>query len=119
MRSPATLLRVMVEFVIILVGAFILRVAVMRRYYFDRRSVGWLVVGGALVALGARSLWRAMKTDARAEEWIRGASQTLVGVLMLSIAGVPFRMEGALLCTIGGVLILRGLVNAVLALRAG
>jgi hypothetical protein len=109
----------MVEFVIVLVGAFILRVAVSGRYSFNPRSVAWLGVGAVLVVLGGRSLWRTMQSNTRADEWIRGVSQALVGLLMLSVAGLPIRMESTLLAMAGGVLILRGLVNSVLVLRTG
>lgn len=118
MRSPASLLRLLIEFVFILLGAFILRIALTGRYFFDRRSLLWIAIGAVVVLLGIRGLWRASQSAAPAEDRIRGASHALVGLAMLGVAALPFDFEGPLLAIAGGVLILRGLVTAVIVLRS-
>ncbi len=119
MRGPASMLRVVIEFIFILLGALILWVAVTGRYFFNRRSVGWIALGAALVVLGARSILRASQSGAAAEDRIRGASHALVGLLMLSVASLPFEFVGPLLGIAGGVLMLRGAANTVIVLRGG
>jgi len=118
MRDPASLLRLVIEFIFILLGALLLWVALTGRYFFDRRSWAWILLGALLVLFGARGLYRAIHSAAATEERIRGASHALVGLSMLGVAGLPFEFVGPLLGVAGGVLIVRGLATAVLVLRA-
>jgi len=53
----------------------------------------------------------------RGEQWTRGLSLTLLGIVMLAISRVPFLWVGPLLAFAGAVLALRGLVGAALIFR--
>ena len=117
MRSATDLLRVFIEFVFILLGSMILWVAVTGRYFFDRRDLRWIALGTALFLFGAQGLWRCRKSPGATEDLVRGVSHVLVGLLMLGVAALPFGFEGPLLGIAGGILIFRGLANAVLVFR--
>jgi hypothetical protein len=117
MRSATDLLRVLIEFVFILLGSLILWVSVTGRYFFDRRAIAWIALGAALFLFGVRGLWRARKFAAAPEDFVRGISHVLVGLMMLGVAALPFRFEGPLLGIAGTILIFRGLANAVLVFR--
>lgn len=119
MRSPAEILRVLIEFVFILLGSMVLWVAVTGRYFFDRRSGLWMALGAVLLLFGARSFWRARQSATAPEDRIRGASHALIGLMMLGVATLPFGFEGPLLGIAGGILIVRGLASAVMIMREG
>jgi hypothetical protein len=118
MRSAASLLRLLIEFVFILLGAFILRIALTGRYFFDRRAPLWIIVGILLTLAGARGLWQARRASASLEDRIRGVALTLVGLMMLGVAALPFPYEGILMAIAGGALIFRGLGSALIVLRS-
>jgi hypothetical protein len=119
MRSPAEILRVLIEFVFILLGSMILWVAVTGRYFFDRRSLLWILIGAVALLSGVRSLWRARQSAALQEDRVRGASFVLLGLMMLGVAVLPFRFEATLMGVAAGALILRGLTIAVMVMRKG
>jgi hypothetical protein len=54
----------------------------------------------------------------RWENWTRGLSLALLGILMLVISRVPFSWVGPLLAAAGGLLVLRGVTGSALIYRA-
>jgi hypothetical protein len=61
---------------------------------------------------------RAARTSDRAVARVGGASLVLVGFAMLALVFLAFKWVGLVLAAAGGVLALRGLLAAVLSLRA-
>jgi hypothetical protein len=117
MLGPQQLLRIIIELIFVLLGGLIVWLGVSGRIFFDRRSVTWLILSAALVLWGVRAMYRPEKWWSRWEQWIRGASLTLLGVLMLAIARVPFAGVRALFIAAGVILVLRGLASSLLVLR--
>ncbi len=117
MQSPAKLIRLGQELVFVLLGLLLIRVAAIGRFLWDRKSEMWVVLGALLFVLGVRAWLRAGKYVTRWEHRVRGASLVLLGACMLAITLAPFGWIAGLLVTAGGVLALRGVAMAVLALR--
>ena len=64
------------------------------RINFDPRSVLWLAVSIGVIAWGALALAKPGQWWARWQKWNRGGSMILLGLLMLAIGRVPFRLGG-------------------------
>jgi len=123
MLNPANLLRMMTEFIFILLGGFLAWVGLSGRLdpgNFNPRGPAWLGLGAVLIYWGART-WaktaRAARTADRAAAQVGGASLILVGLTMLSLAFVEFRLVGIIFAAAGMILALRGILAAVLSLR--
>jgi hypothetical protein len=119
MVSPANLFRMLVEMIFVLLGAFLVWIGVSERFLFDPRRPAWMVLGIVLVYWGART-WikttRARRTVDRFIARLGGTSLVIVGFLMLGLSFVELRWVGAVLALAGGILVLRGLLSAILAL---
>jgi hypothetical protein len=120
MLSPANLFRMMTEFIFILLGGFLMWLGLSDRFMFNPRSPAWLGLGAVLIYWGARA-WtktsRAAWTPDRTVERIGGTSLILVGIMMLGLVMLEFRLVGVALAVSGGILAVRGLAAAVLSLR--
>jgi hypothetical protein len=117
MLSTSTLLRFLNELVLLLLGGLLVWVALTERFYPNRRSLPWLVLGAFLVYWGLRAATRAGRYASRWEHYVRGGSLALVGVVMLGIAWAPFDWIKPLLIAAGAILILRGCASAALVSR--
>jgi len=117
MLKTASLLRLLNELVLLLLGGLLVWVALTGRFFPDRRSVPWLVLGAFLVYWGLRAAARAGRCASRWEHYVRGGSLALVGLLMLGMAWVPFDWIKPLLIAAGAILILRSLAEATLLAR--
>ncbi len=116
MFSTDRLLRVIVELLFVLLGALVIWLGVTGHIFFDRRSLGWLGVGVILVLWGARGLYKPSRLLSQKENWARGVSLVLLGLVMLVISRVAFTWVGPLLALAGAVLAVRGLAGAGLVL---
>ena len=120
MPNPANMFRMMIEFIFILLGGFLVWLGLSNRFLFNPKSPGWLGLGGVLIYWGVRA-WaktaRAARTSDRMVERIGGTSLILVGLMMLGLVVVGFRWVGIALALTGAILILRGMAAAVLSLR--
>ena len=120
MPNPANMFRMMIEFIFILLGGFLVWLGLSNRFLFNPKSHGWLGLGGVLIYWGVRA-WaktaRAARTSDRMVERIGGTSLILVGLMMLGLVVVGFRWVGIALALTGAILILRGMAAAVLSLR--
>lgn len=117
MLTPQSALRLMIEIIFVLLGVLVLWLAITGRVLVERQKMSWLVLGIALIAWGLRALFGPQKWWARWENWTRGLSLTLLGVVMLAISRVPFLWVAPLLATAGVVMALRGIIGTALVFR--
>ena len=117
MLTPQRLLRLMIEVVFVLLGVLVLWLGLSGRASVDRYKPSWLILSAALILWGLRALIGPHKWWVRWENWTRGLSLTLLGLLMLAISRVPFMWVGPLLATAGVLMGLRGIIGATLVFR--
>jgi hypothetical protein len=109
------LFRVVNEMIFVVIGALLLWVALAGRYFFDPRQPSWLILAAVLIAWGVYTWFHARKVKAprtRLAMRIGGSSVSLVGLIMASLAWVPFAWGALLLGAAGAVFVLRGIVSA-------
>jgi hypothetical protein len=117
MPTPATLFRLLSEFIVLLLGALLILLAVTRPVGLPGRPVSMVILGVILMYWGVRALARPGQA---AELWlarIRAGSLVLVGVLVLGIRFLPLRDAELQLMLAGGVLVIRGLAGGILLAR--
>jgi hypothetical protein len=120
MLTPERLLRLFIEIVFLLLGGLLIWFGFAGPLYgrtVDRHGPGWLILGVAIILWGLRALYKPGQWWLRWENWTRGLSLVLLGILMLVISRVPFSWVGPLLATGGGVLVLRGVIGSALIFR--
>jgi len=120
MLTPERLLRLIIEFIFILLGALLIWFAFTGPVYgrtVDRHSLSWVILSIVLILWGLRALYKPGQWWLRWQNWTRGLSLVLLGILMLIISRVPFPWVGPLLATAGGLLVLRGVIGSVLIYR--
>src|SRR5260370_28364982 len=107
----------MVDVFLVLVGFFVMWVGGGGGIYVDRHSTSWLILSGALILWGLRALYKPGQWWLRWENWTRGLSLALLGVLMLVITRVPFAWVSPMLAAGGALLVLRGIIASCLVFR--
>jgi hypothetical protein len=122
MLTPERLLRLMVEVIFILLGFLLIWLGLARRGYVNaysvpRHAIPWMILSVALILWGLRALPRRGQWWARWENWARGLSLTLLGILLLVISRVPFPWVGPLLAAGGALLVLRGFIGSIFVMR--
>ena len=117
MQNPVKLIRLAQELVFVLLGLFLIRLALLGRLAWDRKSEMWIALGALFFVLGARAWMRAGRYVTRWEHRVRGASLALVGISMLAITLAPIPWIRPLLVVAGAVLVMRGVAMMVLVLR--
>ena len=117
MLTPDKILRLVIEFIFMLLGGLIVWLGLTGHIFFDRRRPAWLVLSVAVLIWGARALYRPGKYWSRWEDWSRGLSLLLLGAVMAAISRLPFTWVGPLLAAGGVLLLLRGLAGSVLVFR--
>jgi len=118
MLTAERLLRLIIEAIFVLLGALVIWLGLTGRIMVDRHRPGWLILSGVLVFWGLRALYRPGQWWLRWENWTRGLSLALLGVLMLVISRVPFEWVAPLLAVGGGLLAVRGIIGTALVLRS-
>jgi len=113
MATPPPLFRLLNEFVVLLLGALLVVLALSHRLHPSNKPVVWLLLGVLLIYWGARTGMRASPQATRWYDRLRAASLFCAGLLVASLARAPFRFAPLLLAIAGAVLALRGLVGAV------
>ena len=117
MLTPDKMLRVLIEFIFMLLGGLIVWLGLTGHIFFDRRRPAWLILSIAVLLWGARALYRPRKFWSRWEDWTRGISLVLLGLVMAAISRLPFAWVGRLLAVAGVLLLLRGLAGFVIVFR--
>jgi hypothetical protein len=117
MPNPASLFRLLSEFIFLLLGALLVLLAVSRTVAFPTRPAIWIALGVLLVYRGLRAWMRPDVQASRRHAAIRASSLAVVGLLVIAIPLVPLRYEAALLGLAGGVLVVRGILGIMLLAR--
>ncbi|MGB8475206.1 MAG: hypothetical protein WCE61_14080 [Candidatus Acidiferrum sp.] len=117
MLTPQRALHLIIELIFVLLGALVVWLALSGRIFVERHRLSWLILSVALILWGLRALYGPNKWWARWENWTRGLSLTLLGVVMVAISRVPFEWVGPLLAAAGILMGLRGIIGAVLVSR--
>src|SRR5271154_167422 len=117
MLTPQRLLRLIIEVIFLLLGFLVVWLAMTGRILVERQKPSWLILGVALILWGLRALYGPNKWWARWENWTRGLSLILLGLVMLAISRVPFLWICPLLAGAGVVMAMRGIIGAALVFR--
>lgn len=117
MLTLQKLLRVTIELIFILLGGLIIWLGLSGQIFFDRRKPAWLILSVALILWGLRAMYRPGKWWSRWEDWTRGISLVLLGIVMFAISRVPFLWVGKMLALVGLLLVIRGIIGSVLIFR--
>ncbi|MGB7281961.1 MAG: hypothetical protein WBE13_06860 [Candidatus Acidiferrum sp.] len=117
MLTPQRALRLMIEVIFVLLGGLVVWLALSGRISVERHKLSWFILSAALILWGLRALYGPNKWWARWENWTRGLSLTLLGVVMLAISRVPFEWVGPLMAAAGILMGLRGIIGAALVFR--
>jgi hypothetical protein len=117
MLSPARLSQLIVEVVFLMLGVLVAWLGATGHINFDRRGIYWLAISVGVAAWGLLALARPGQWWERWQQWNRGGSLLLLGLLMLAITRVPFQWVGKLLALSGLVLVIRGAFGSLLILK--
>ena len=120
MLTPERLLAIIIELIFVMLGGLLVWLGVrgpLSGRIVDRHSVSWLILGVALILWGLRALYKPGQWWRRWENWTRGLSLVLLGILMLAIIRVPFSWVEPMLMAAGAVLVIRGIVASALIFR--
>lgn len=117
MLSHQRILRVVTEIMFMLLGGMVVWLGLNRQILFDRRRPSWLILSAAVLLWGLRAFYKPGPREYRWEQWTRGISLALLGIVMLAISRVPFDRIGRLLAVAGGLLAFRGVIVLCLTLR--
>jgi hypothetical protein len=117
MLTPQNLLRIIIELIFVLLGGLVVWLGLTGQIFLDRRALPWLILSVALILWGLRAIYKPAQWWSRWENWTRGLSLTLLGIVMLAISRVPFLWVGRLFAVAGLLLVMRGLIGSFLVLR--
>ncbi len=117
MLKPATLFQFLNEFIVLLLGALLIVLAISGRVGLPGRPLALALLGVVLIYWGVRALLRRRPEEHRHQTRVRAGSLVLVGILVIAIPLVPVRYAESLLELAGGVLVLRGILGSALLLR--
>ena len=121
MLTPERLFRLMIEFTFVLLGTLLMWLGLAGPAHgrtVDRHGIPWLVLSVALILWGLRGLYSPGQWWLRWQNWTRGLSLALLGVLMLVISRLPFPWVGPMLAAGGGLLVSRGIIGVILIFRS-
>jgi hypothetical protein len=114
--KTANLFRLLNEFIILLLGALLILLAVDRGVSLPSRPSAMLALGVLLMYWGVRA-WLQRQDREGGAVVLRSGSLVLVGILVLAIPLMPLRYADVLLALAGGVLVTRGLLGGILSMR--
>lgn len=116
MPKTANLFRLLNGFIILLLGALLILLAVDRGVSLPSRPSAMLALGVLLMYWGVRA-WLQRQDREGGAVVLRSGSLVLVGILVLAIPLMPLRYADVLLALAGGVLVTRGLLGGILSMR--
>jgi len=118
MLNTANLLRLINEFIVLLLGVFLILLASSRTIAFPSRTGVWIALGVILIYWGVRAWARPELPALRKQATIRGGSLVLVGLVIVQVPLMPARFEAVLLGLAGAILVVRGILGGILLARA-
>jgi len=118
MPSTANLFGLLTEFIILLLGALLILIAVTRPVVVPSRPVAVIVLGAVFIFWAARAWSRAAPNAGRLEAGVHAGSMAIVGMLLIATPLLSLRQANVPFAIAGGVLAVRGIVGAALCLRA-
>jgi hypothetical protein len=116
MPARPNLLSVMTEFIVLLLGAILVLLALMRTVGVPSKTI-MLILGAILVYWALRAWMKKESASARLQTHIRAGSMAIVGLLMITMPLAPLSLANLLVITAGITLIVRGLLVSLLSLR--
>jgi hypothetical protein len=117
MPTPATLFKLLNEFIVLLLGALLMVLAYSGRLGLPGRPAAVAILGIVLVYWGVRAWIRPGPSVDRLQPRIRAGSLILVGLLVLGIRYVRPREARLLFGAAGAVLVIRGMLGGLLFAR--
>lgn len=117
MPSAASLLRLINEIIILLLGALLILLAVSRGVALPARPAAMIALGVALAYWGVRARMRRDTDVSPSQVKVRSGSLILVGAIVVAVPLLPIRYAESLMITAGAILVLRGILGAILFLR--
>lgn len=118
MPNTANLLRLINEFIVLLLGALLILLSISRTLAFPSRTGVWIALGVLLIYWGVRAWARPELPALRKLATIRGGSLVLVGLVIVQVPLLPVRFEAILLGLAGAILVVRGVLGGILSARA-
>jgi hypothetical protein len=115
--TSVILFQLLNEFIVLLLGALLILLAVSGRVGLPARPAAVIILGIVFVYWGWRAWVRREPAQARWTSKVRAASLALVGALILGIPVFPIRCVPVILGIAGVVLVLRGTLGAILFAR--
>jgi hypothetical protein len=117
MLNNTQLFRLVNEFIVMLLGAFLMLLAATGRAGLPTRPTVLVGLGVLFLYWGARAWMRPEPKTSRLQTMIRAGSLAIVGALVAAIAFLPLHDANMILGIAGAVLVLRGLLGGALSLR--
>lgn len=117
MIQSANLVRLVNEFILFLLGALLLLLAITGRVSLPSRPWAMAAVGVLFLYWGARAWARPEQRGNQLLAEVRAGSLALVGAAILAVPIFPVHLANMLLEIAGGVLVIRGLLAGALSLR--
>ena len=115
--TSANLFRLLNEFILLLLGALLILLALTRRVGLPARPAALVFLGVLFIYWGVRAWMRREPETSRVQMHLRAGSLVLVGLFVLGIPLLPLGDANLLLGIAGSVLVLRGMVSALLVLK--
>ena len=118
MPTAAKLLRLINEFVILLLGALLILLTILRGVSLPARPAAMVALGAALAYWGVRARMRREADVSGLQARIRSGSLVLVGILVAATPLLPVRYAELLVGGAGAILVRRGILGAVFFVSA-
>lgn len=117
MQAPANLFRLLNEFIVLLLGALLILIAVTHTMGLPSRPAVLMILGVVFIFWAARAWSRPAPREAKILTAVRSGSLAIVGVLLIAIPLLSLGRAGLLLGIAGTVLVLRGIIGGIVSFR--
>jgi hypothetical protein len=117
MSSRPNFLLIISEVTLVLLGVVLIVLALLKIIGLPASPLVIIILGAVLIYWALRAWMRKEPAAARLQTHIRAGSLAIVGLLMIAIPLAPPRYSNLLVATAGVVLVARGLLAGLLAIR--